>query len=283
MTDSTGPQFIEDNLIVLSKQTLDAFLKCNNPADLIALYVFYYYTAKWQRTNQVKATESFVRKALAWGEVRYRTANKALTEKGLIEEIKSRDSRGKINGYYVKINYIWKRETLISDQKIQSPYYQGVDSPGTGKQGTNALSADNGNALSANKKMLTPNPSTVNDKKASEVISSNEFAERWNQFDSLPAIQSMNQTRIRQLKTRAKESEFADNWKSIIRKLSESDFHTGNNDRGWKATVDWILKNDTNYMKILEMPDRKSSIDNALGRKPKTAAEVEQLEKELGL
>ena len=40
--------FIEHNIIILSKQTLDLFLKQDNPADLIALYCFYYYTAKWQ-------------------------------------------------------------------------------------------------------------------------------------------------------------------------------------------------------------------------------------------
>jgi hypothetical protein len=114
-------------------------------------------------------------------------------------------------------------------------------------------------------------------------IGTAEFIAYWNQHGSLPNIQNMNPSRVRQLKTRKKEKVFFDNWKSIINKLSESTFHTGNNDRGWKATVDWILKNDTNYMKILEMPDRKSSVDIALGRTGKTLAEAEQLEKELGL
>ena len=37
--------FIENELIILSKQTIDLFLKQDNSADLISLYTFYYYTA----------------------------------------------------------------------------------------------------------------------------------------------------------------------------------------------------------------------------------------------
>jgi hypothetical protein len=119
--------------------------------------------------------------------------------------------------------------------------------------------------------------------KQPRLIEPTEFAAYWNQHSSLPGIQNMNPSRVRQLKTRAKEATFAENWKAIIRKLSESTFHTGNNDREWKATVDWILKNDTNYMKILEMPDRKSQIAKALGKKETTLEDAIKLEKELGL
>ena len=44
--------FIENQLVILTKQTLDVFLRQENAAELIALYTFYYYTAKWQQTNQ---------------------------------------------------------------------------------------------------------------------------------------------------------------------------------------------------------------------------------------
>lgn len=53
--------FIENSLVILTKQTLDIFLKQNNGADLIALYTFYYYTAKWQEANQIKCTTSSVK------------------------------------------------------------------------------------------------------------------------------------------------------------------------------------------------------------------------------
>ena len=59
--------FLENNLIILTKQTLDTFLKQDNPSELIALYTFYYYTAKWQKTNQPKCTTDYVSKGLHWG------------------------------------------------------------------------------------------------------------------------------------------------------------------------------------------------------------------------
>ena len=58
--------FIENSLVILTKQTLDIFLRLENPSELIALYTFYYYTAKWQQTNQIKCTSSYVAKALHW-------------------------------------------------------------------------------------------------------------------------------------------------------------------------------------------------------------------------
>lgn len=115
-----------------------------------------------------------------------------------------------------------------------------------------------------------------------QAVSQDEFVSYWNEHKTLPAIKDFGPSRVKQLKARSKESAFAENWKAIIHKLSNSKFHTGNNDRGWKATVDWILKNDTNYMKILETPDNGDSVDKALGLKRPSIADVEQLENELG-
>ena len=48
------------------------------------------------------------------------------------------------------------------------------------------------------------------------------------------------------------EKAFADNWELIIDTLLDSEFCTGQNERGWKSDVDWILKNIDNYTKVLE-------------------------------
>lgn len=165
-------QFIEDNLIVFSKNTFDAFLRCDNPADLIALYGFYYYTAKWQKTNQIKATDNYVCKGLHWGKDRLRRAYKELKAVGLVERIARKNKQGKVEGHYVKVNYIWKRENLIDctenpdtlkptcgklDEKTTHPENQKVVSSTSGKQTTNALSANNRNALIENKKNACSN------------------------------------------------------------------------------------------------------------------------------
>ena len=59
---------IEEEPIVLSKPLLDIFLAEPNPANLIGLYCFYYYTAKWQGTNQPKATIIYTAKGMKWGQ-----------------------------------------------------------------------------------------------------------------------------------------------------------------------------------------------------------------------
>jgi hypothetical protein len=96
-----------------------------------------------------------------------------------------------------------------------------------------------------------------NDKKRrGEVGGSNfsplAFADYWNSKGNLPQARHFNDQRLDKLSVRMKEPLFADNWQTIVDKLCQSSFCTGNNDRGWKADIDWILKNSTNYAKVLE-------------------------------
>ena len=84
--------FIENQLVILTKQTLDIFLRQDNPSELIALYTFYYYTAKWQGTNQPKCTTSYVANGLHWSENKVRKVKKQLIEFGLIEEDKEKNN-----------------------------------------------------------------------------------------------------------------------------------------------------------------------------------------------
>jgi len=86
-------------------------------------------------------------------------------------------------------------------------------------------------------------------------IDHKEFMGYWNAHETLPKIHTLTQARKDQLQTRCKEKEFTENWKTIIDKLAGSAFHTGDSKSGWKATVDWILKNENNYVKILELPE----------------------------
>lgn len=138
---------IEDNIIILSKQTLDEMLKKNKPSDLIGLYCFYYYTAKWQRTNIIKCSTGYVMKGLNWSKEKTIESKKELKEMGFIDDKKTKNEKGQITGWYIKINYIWKKET-IKNQKVASP--EGGFSHPVANPDTNALSANSLNALSAN-------------------------------------------------------------------------------------------------------------------------------------
>src|SRR5439155_12772378 len=147
--------FIENNLIILSKQTLDLFLKQDNSADLIALYTFYYYTGKWQETNQPKATTSYVAKALHWDTHKVIRLKKKLIELGLIEDIRHLDKKTKkVKGWYVKVKYLWKKESITPHANHIGQIPQGGSTHSVDFKQTNALSANRLNALIVNKKML---------------------------------------------------------------------------------------------------------------------------------
>lgn len=73
----------------------------------------------------------------------------------------------------------------------------------------------------------------------------------WNEFrGQLPFAKTLNPTRDRKMKAiwpKLVESE----WIEVVKKLSESNFCTGKNDRGWIADFDFLLKPET-FSRTLE-------------------------------
>lgn len=167
--------FIENELVILTKQTLDIFLKQENPAELISLYTFYYYTAKWQQTNQVKCTTDYVAKGLHWNRNKVIKIKKQLIEFGLIEDARIVDENTKrVTGYYIKMNYIFKKKSLEKTQCTQNPPTgfevlgsSVLENEGVESEYTNALSANNINALSACSKKESKNAEYSNEPKSS--------------------------------------------------------------------------------------------------------------------
>ena len=195
--------FIENSLVILTKQTLDIFLRQENPSELIALYTFYYYTAKWQQTNQIKCTSSYVAKALHWKVHKVLRVKKQLIEFGLIEEIRRVDPETKrVVGFYIKMNYIFKKETLETQQIQEKNQYAQIDNldrvknnkkplcpkPQCGNGHTNALSDKYKNALS-----------TVNlSKKVSKQLEQNKIS---------PENEKNNSNSISKKQTKAKKAQ----------------------------------------------------------------------------
>ena len=96
---------IADDLLIVNRTTIERIFESTKAVDCLALYLFYYKTAKWQGTNRPKAADTYVRKCLGWGQVRLNTTKKALRELGLIETIRGTKG-GKIVGWYVEVKYI---------------------------------------------------------------------------------------------------------------------------------------------------------------------------------
>lgn len=89
-----------------------------------------------------------------------------------------------------------------------------------------------------------------------------DFVEYWHSKPGLPKIRALSGGRQEKLLTRMREKLFAENWQEIIDKVAASPHCTGKNGRGWKADIDWILKNDENYGKVLEgkYDDRRKGV-----------------------
>ena len=107
---------IADELLIVNKHTIDALFRLDNAADCIALYIFYYKTAKWQQTDTIKASDDYVKKSLKWGIDKIHRTKESLKESGLIDVIQRRED-GKIVGWYIKVSYMVSQRSF-EDVKI---------------------------------------------------------------------------------------------------------------------------------------------------------------------
>ena len=179
---------VKDEPIVISKYLLDMFLnpKSNryadpeHPSDLIALYMFYYYTAKWQKTNSVRATTGYVAEGLKWSIPRVQRSKKVLMELGLIEERRERDEAGRIGKIYIQVNFIWGAEATkevvhhpresppsgkplewknhaVDNHTVEKPPVENPMTNALSDNSLNALSENKGNALSENRESAQKN------------------------------------------------------------------------------------------------------------------------------
>lgn len=84
-------------------------------------------------------------------------------------------------------------------------------------------------------------------------LSVTEILEGWNDLASrcgLAAVVKLTDQRKRKARAQAKRFSL-DDWLSVFRRIEQSPFLRGTNDRGWRADFDFILS-EANFTKILE-------------------------------
>lgn len=113
------PYDIDDEPIVISKKLIDTLLQFKNRfSDLFALYCFYYYTAKWQHTDQPKVTTNYTATGIGWGRDKVIHIKSILKRLGLIEDIVQHDSNGRIIGHFIKIYFVWSTTPLVLPRQV---------------------------------------------------------------------------------------------------------------------------------------------------------------------
>ena len=81
----------------------------------------------------------------------------------------------------------------------------------------------------------------------------------------MPTARKLSDSRRRHIKARWKEEKELDVFRECFEKAEKSEFMSGENKRSWIASLDWIIKNNNNFNKILE-----GAYDNEKGSKEKT-------------
>ena len=133
---------IADELLIVNKITIDKLFNLENCTDCIALYLFYYKTAKWQKTNTIKANDTYIKKSLKWGTDRIRKTKQTLKENGLIDIVQRREN-GKITGWFVEVSYLVSQKKTedikIKVEESNNTQKQQVAKARSGEEETNAL------------------------------------------------------------------------------------------------------------------------------------------------
>jgi hypothetical protein len=76
----------------------------------------------------------------------------------------------------------------------------------------------------------------------------------WNsERGTLPKVEKLTETRRRKINARIQsDPEFLKTFTAAVQKAARTPFLCGAGDRGWKATFDWMIENDTNAVAVTE-------------------------------
>jgi len=86
------------------------------------------------------------------------------------------------------------------------------------------------------------------------------YVEKWNEIcTSLQKCIKITPKRRKHIQARLKEYTI-DEWADIMKRIEESPFCRGENDRGWQATIDWLVSSPDTAVKVMERKyDRRTN------------------------
>lgn len=168
-----------------------------------------------------------------------------------IEKLKTEISR-KIQWYVVDGLQYGLIRNFLKHQKIDRPTPSRLPTPPE-------LIEDSSNihrGLDERSRPIEENIKEVNRKEVNIYVAFEKATlDCWNQicesYPVLSKIKELSDNRKQKLKKRFEKESFRD-FNKILDCIKESPFLLGENDRQWKVTFDWLIENDTNYLKVLE-------------------------------
>ena len=110
------------------------------------------------------------------------------------------------------------------------------------------------------KKTTPPTPQNSRNQKAKTTAAGGAaecqlVVDYWNEHRGKPRVATLTAARRAKLGARFAEPDFIRSWQVAINRIGqapEGSFLNGGGDRGWRADFDWFIRNDTNYVRVLE-------------------------------
>jgi len=121
------------------------------------------------------------------------------------------------------------------------------------KKNLNRYKENKGEGIKKNLKGNTTRFNTTSNNKDREEVPYKKIADLYNSIaEKLPNIRKVNDQRKRHLKARWNEEGNIDVFEEVFTIAENTPFLTGDNDRNWTADFDWLIKNNSNFNKVLE-------------------------------
>jgi hypothetical protein len=90
-------------------------------------------------------------------------------------------------------------------------------------------------------------------------MTTQEFIESWNEIcasEGLPAVKDLSNGRRKKIAARLRRYPSVDFWEQVFNGVNRSDFLSGRKPSAehpnWRATIDWLIENDENPLKVVE-------------------------------
>lgn len=77
------------------------------------------------------------------------------------------------------------------------------------------------------------------------------LADLWNQVVVNPSVKELGKARVAKIRLRLKERSL-DAWRGVFERIKASRFCMGENERGWAASFDWIIRSEETAARVLE-------------------------------
>lgn len=80
-----------------------------------------------------------------------------------------------------------------------------------------------------------------------------EYANSWNRLrGTLPKVTEFTESRRKKVQTRQRQGISLEAFEKAVATCAQIPFLTGDNDRGWNASFDWLIDNDKNLASVME-------------------------------